>query len=584
MAMLFFCLSFLLLLTMIIGLIKPAIVIRWNAGKTRKKVMLYYGLSFLVCFILFLAIPMEVKQVVDEKSDKVVKEQNQEERKKEEIRQEETKEISNEGEKEKYQKEFDEYLSENNTKKLDKYIKKYIKDETKIKYAIDELVKTNIIEKEEEIYYNEKCTEEIKLYILKVLNENNKTFVNAEKIIDNYILLNTEDVFAMEYIKMINNYEEEILSEQVTEKLVTEYDKANYERIIAILNKMDPLENSPYKKDEIIQQMNNLKDITNKINQLSSQIKSKSGDIDYERLQNIIYVEGYVNQQIRYGGGVLGDIFESASTEIQYGVTLDRTYESLFDMYLPGEREAVLICDELVFQEKGPFNMHILYTGTGEYERTGMGGGFTVKIPEYRPATQEEVNDLLQYTANAPELETLNQQFDELQMERGETDICLYKLLANIKDNIYENRIKWDEITASSYLNEKVEKHAPSNVDDNNYNTSWIEGKDGYGIGEWIMFKRKSPIQISQINIVNGFNKSESLYKSNSRVKRVKVEFSDGTVMEEDLEDYNYDVIYLDEPIKIDSVKITILDVYKGSKYDDTCLGEVYMFENIDAD
>ena len=50
---LFSVLLFLSFWLMIIGLIRPNLIVRWGEKKTRKRVMLYYGLPFVIFFILF---------------------------------------------------------------------------------------------------------------------------------------------------------------------------------------------------------------------------------------------------------------------------------------------------------------------------------------------------------------------------------------------------------------------------------------------------------------------------------------------------------------------------------------------------
>lgn len=58
MDILLFLLSIACLIVLIIGLIKPAIVIKWGSEekKVRKNVLKYYGIGFLVCFTLFIVI------------------------------------------------------------------------------------------------------------------------------------------------------------------------------------------------------------------------------------------------------------------------------------------------------------------------------------------------------------------------------------------------------------------------------------------------------------------------------------------------------------------------------------------------
>lgn len=58
------------------------------------------------------------------------------------------------------------------------------------------------------------------------------------------------------------------------------------------------------------------------------------------------------------------------------------------------------------------------------------------------------------------------------------------------------------------------------------------------------------------------------------------MEFSDGSYIEKSLEDnqHDYQTILLDKPVETEYVKITIMDVYKGTKYQDTCISEVCLY------
>lgn len=132
-------------------------------------------------------------------------------------------------------------------------------------------------------------------------------------------------------------------------------------------------------------------------------------------------------------------------------------------------------------------------------------------------------------------------------------------------------------VTASSYLKEATVEHLPAFICDGDLTTAWVEGAADYGIGERVILDNPEEKMISAIRIVNGYAKSSSLYYENSRVKRLGIEFSDGSSIEKELGDnrMDYQEITLAKPVKSKSIKITILDVYNGSKYSDTCISEV---------
>ena len=153
---------------------------------------------------------------------------------------------------------------------------------------------------------------------------------------------------------------------------------------------------------------------------------------------------------------------------------------------------------------------------------------------------------------------------------------------------IYDDGI--NSINSSSFLSEQNENYSARNVKDKIYvETSieamnysydsitppWVEGVKGYGIGEWldIEFKYKS----DELQILNGFVdfRRQYLYKENSRVKKILIESTSPKFSKKyELEDLvKYNVIKL--PQKTDHIRITIKDVYKGDKYDDTCISSI---------
>lgn len=108
-----------------------------------------------------------------------------------------------------------------------------------------------------------------------------------------------------------------------------------------------------------------------------------------------------------------------------------------------------------------------------------------------------------------------------------------------------------------------------------NITPPWVEGVEDYGIGEYldIEFKYAS----DEIQILNGFVDFSRmhLYKDNSRVKRVLIESVEPAFKQEyELEDVvRYNVISL--PRKTAKIRMTILDVYPGRKYKDTCISSI---------
>ena len=148
------------------------------------------------------------------------------------------------------------------------------------------------------------------------------------------------------------------------------------------------------------------------------------------------------------------------------------------------------------------------------------------------------------------------------------------------------------KVTASSYLvsNNKTSYQA-KNAHDLNYKSAWVEGAASYGIGEYLTytFKAGSP-RITEIIIVNGYVKSVNAWTNNSRVKQFKMYINDQPFAILNLEDSRSAQSFEFEPIGIYedknapdwTIKFEILDIYKGDKYDDTVVSEIY-FDGIDV-
>ncbi|BAX81677.1 NADase-type glycan-binding domain-containing protein [Labilibaculum antarcticum] len=154
------------------------------------------------------------------------------------------------------------------------------------------------------------------------------------------------------------------------------------------------------------------------------------------------------------------------------------------------------------------------------------------------------------------------------------------------------------EVSASSYLKSQGENnYEPKNAHDSNYKNVWVEGVDGYGIGEYLLytFCGASP-RINEIIVVNGYVKSKTAWENNSRVKKLKVYIDDKPYAILNLKDIRGSQSFKVQPIgnndrkdwdvlktKPDwTLKFEILDVYKGLKYDDVAVSEIY-FDGLDV-
>ena len=144
-------------------------------------------------------------------------------------------------------------------------------------------------------------------------------------------------------------------------------------------------------------------------------------------------------------------------------------------------------------------------------------------------------------------------------------------------DNKYVEKIY---ITWNATASSELPNHPAKYIQDKKLGTAWSEGVNGNGQGEWIKFTSPEDECFIEMEIVNGYAKSKALYQANNRVKKLRIEFDEGQVIERELKDNDlgYQKIEFGDMIVSRWVRLTILDTYPGTKYDDTCISEVRFY------
>lgn len=176
---------------------------------------------------------------------------------------------------------------------------------------------------------------------------------------------------------------------------------------------------------------------------------------------------------------------------------------------------------------------------------------------------------------------------------RNEKSPIKYTLLSIEKQKNANGKLK--KATASSILKSYGDiQYSPKNLLDGKLSTAWCEGVKGVGKGQWAKFVWNKKQTISSIAIYPGYQKSKELREKNGAPTKMRFDFSDGTSLTIDLNDYrNYmayqkhqyfymedkgTLILLNKKIRASSVKITILNANAGTKYDDTCISELKFY------
>ena len=145
-------------------------------------------------------------------------------------------------------------------------------------------------------------------------------------------------------------------------------------------------------------------------------------------------------------------------------------------------------------------------------------------------------------------------------------------------------KIHWSHIktlksssTLDSDLGENCDYYPYYCIDRDNM-TAWVEGDSSDGIGEWIEFDLDTEYEINRIDIINGYDKSDLVFKLNNRVKKMDIQFSDTIKSNVMLDDNNGWQSFDFKPIRTNSLRFIIKDIYKGLKYKDTCISEILIW------
>ena len=129
-------------------------------------------------------------------------------------------------------------------------------------------------------------------------------------------------------------------------------------------------------------------------------------------------------------------------------------------------------------------------------------------------------------------------------------------------------------VKASSAKLEDSRLYSVKNLIDGDPATTWVPAGKNSQIGEWVEFSFDDPMQVNNLVLTNGYAKSDASFSGNNRIKTAVLQFDDGKSSKVTLKDTPKPQII---PVrkKTRTIRITISEVYKGTKYDDTCLSNV---------
>ena len=178
------------------------------------------------------------------------------------------------------------------------------------------------------------------------------------------------------------------------------------------------------------------------------------------------------------------------------------------------------------------------------------------------------------------------EEFDKLEKKYG--DLAIYF-------DLYVPACSWycggdvKKVTASSCLSPiKQFTYEGKNAHDFDLESVWSTKGNGVGQSLTYTFDGACP-RITTVQILNGHVKTETAWKSNSRVKKLRIWYEGKPYADLELEDsrslqvFDVGILGYNDNSKPEwTLKFEILEIYPGTKYKDTVIAELY-FDGIDV-
>lgn len=133
-------------------------------------------------------------------------------------------------------------------------------------------------------------------------------------------------------------------------------------------------------------------------------------------------------------------------------------------------------------------------------------------------------------------------------------------------------------VSASSTLAPE-QAYSPANLFDSRKEFAWAEGAANSGEGESLVFEFEQPVDITAIQIWNGYQRSDEHFTANARAREIEFGTKDGQGAVYTLQDSkNGQKIQLKSQLKGQSFELKIKSVFPGKKYKDLALSDLVFY------
>ncbi|BDA77752.1 hypothetical protein LPTSP3_g06820 [Leptospira kobayashii] len=156
----------------------------------------------------------------------------------------------------------------------------------------------------------------------------------------------------------------------------------------------------------------------------------------------------------------------------------------------------------------------------------------------------------------------------------------IISIIVLLQITLFSQGLNPPALSSSSILEPNKKKFLPGFAMDGKLETSWVEGVKGDGIGETLTINYKSPVLFQVLAIYNGFG-DPRLWHASNRIKKIKLTADENYEETFNLKDsLSLQKLELKKEISAKEIKLTILDIYKGTGSEDTAIAEVNLISD----
>jgi hypothetical protein len=133
---------------------------------------------------------------------------------------------------------------------------------------------------------------------------------------------------------------------------------------------------------------------------------------------------------------------------------------------------------------------------------------------------------------------------------------------------------------STTYPPEGSNSYEATRVTDGKVSTSWIEGADGSGLGQWVRVTLPASTTVQKIKIWGGIWYSHTEWSRANRPRQIEVRWSDGSTDTFEMRDEMVAQEFaLPTARTTTTAEIRIKSVYDGSAWFDTGISEIQLFD-----